>query len=65
MSTIHIAGFAGSLRKQSYNKGLLRAAQELLPEGATLEILALDDIPLFNQDVEALGDPEPVTLRPS
>ena len=60
MATIHIAGFAGSLRKQSYNKGLLRAAQELLPEGVTLEILPLDDIPLYNQDVEAIGDPEPV-----
>jgi chromate reductase, NAD(P)H dehydrogenase (quinone) len=62
MNTIHIAALAGSLRKLSYNKGLLRAAQELLPEGVTLEILPLDDIPLFNQDVEELGDPEPVKV---
>jgi len=28
-----ILGFAGSLRKDSYNKALLKAALELLPEG--------------------------------
>jgi hypothetical protein len=28
----HILGFAGSLRKESYNRSLLRAALELLPE---------------------------------
>ncbi len=49
---ISILGFAGSLRKDSYNKALLRAALELLPEGAKLEIFDLEDIPPFNQDLE-------------
>jgi len=49
---ITILGFAGSLRKGSYNKALLRAAQELLPDGALLEIFDLDGIPPFNQDLE-------------
>jgi chromate reductase len=49
---ISILGFAGSLRKGSYNKSLLRAAAELLPEGAELEIFDLDAIPVFNQDFE-------------
>lgn len=49
---IHIVAFAGSLRKDSKNRGLLRAAAELLPENASLEILELDGIPLFNQDEE-------------
>ena len=47
-----ILGFAGSLRKDSYNKSLLRAAKELVPEGVELEIFDLEGIPLFNQDLE-------------
>lgn len=47
-----ILGFAGSLRKGSYNKALLRAAGELLPEGVTLETYDIAGIPLFNQDLE-------------
>jgi len=50
---INILGFAGSLRKGSYNKALLRAAAELVPENATLEIFDLEGIPPFNQDLEA------------
>ncbi len=49
---IHILGIAGSLRRQSYNRSALRAAQQLVPEGATLEIFELDGIPAFNQDEE-------------
>jgi chromate reductase, NAD(P)H dehydrogenase (quinone) len=49
---ITILGIAGSLRRQSYNRSALRAAQELVPEGATLEIFELDGIPGFNQDEE-------------
>ena len=47
-----IVGFAGSLRKSSYNKMLLRAALNLLPKDAKLEILDLEGLPLFNQDLE-------------
>lgn len=49
---INILGFAGSLRKDSYNKSLLRAALELLPEDARLELFDLEGIPPFNQDFE-------------
>jgi chromate reductase, NAD(P)H dehydrogenase (quinone) len=48
-----ILGFAGSLRKGSYNKALLRAAEELLPEEAKLEIFDLEGIPPFNQELES------------
>ncbi len=48
-----ILGFAGSLRKGSYNRALLRAAAELLPEDATLETFDLEGIPRFNQDLES------------
>lgn len=48
-----ILGFAGSLRKNSYNKALLRVAVELVPRDVKLEIFDLEDIPPFNQDLEA------------
>jgi chromate reductase len=50
--TVDILGFAGSLRKGSYNKALLRAALELAPRGARLDIFDIDGIPPFNQDLE-------------
>jgi chromate reductase len=58
--TFHMLGIPGSLRAGSYNLGLLRAAGELLPSGVGLDIFRLDDIPPYNADVQARGDPEPV-----
>jgi chromate reductase len=55
-----ILGIAGSLRRASYNRGLLRAAQEATPVGVSIEIFDLDDIPLYNDDVLAAGAPGPV-----
>jgi len=52
MGEIKILGIVGSLRKASYNGYALKAAQELLPSGAVLELIELHDIPLFNQDEE-------------
>ncbi len=52
-----ILGIAGSLRKESFNRLLLRAATELVPEGVRLETFELDGLPLFNQDEE--GNPHP------
>jgi chromate reductase len=49
---VRILGFAGSLRKQSYNRALLSAANEMVPDGVTLEIFDLEGIPPFNQDLE-------------
>ncbi|HEX4949417.1 MAG TPA: NAD(P)H-dependent oxidoreductase [Blastocatellia bacterium] len=51
-NTIRILGIAGSLRRKSYNRAALRAAEQLLPEGATLEVFELDGIPAFNEDEE-------------
>jgi chromate reductase len=59
--TIRILGIAGSLRKASYNRGLLRAAAELVPTGAQVEIFELDGIPAFNQDQEQ-NPPERVAV---
>jgi chromate reductase len=54
-SPISILGFAGSLRKGSYNKALLRTALELLPKDARLEVFDLEGIPPFNQDLETMA----------
>ena len=54
---IHILGIAGSLRRESYNRAALRAATQLVPEGAILEAFELDGIPVFNQDEDQ--DPPP------
>jgi chromate reductase len=51
-SRITILGFAGSLRKDSYNKAILRAALELVPHDGRLETFDLEGIPPFNQDLE-------------
>jgi chromate reductase len=55
-----VLGIAGSLRRASYNRGLIRAAIEVAPPGMVVRPFELDAIPLFNSDVEAQGDPEPV-----
>ncbi len=47
-----ILGIAGSLRRQSYNRAVLRAAQRLVPADVTLDIFELDGIPPFNEDDE-------------
>jgi chromate reductase len=49
----NILGFAGSLRKGSYNHATLRAAVELVPANTKIEIFELDNIPPFNADFEA------------
>jgi chromate reductase len=58
-----ILGIAGSLRRESFNKAVLRAAQKLVPQGATLESIELDGIPLFNQDDEKSPPAKVVELK--
>ena len=49
---VRVLGIAGSLRRKSYNRAALRAATQLVPDGATIDIFELDGIPGFNQDEE-------------
>jgi chromate reductase len=49
---VRVLGFAGSLRRQSYNRAALRAAVKLVPSGITLSTFDLDGIPPFNLDLE-------------
>ncbi|MEM0271117.1 MAG: NAD(P)H-dependent oxidoreductase [Thermoprotei archaeon] len=56
---IRVLGFAGSLRKASYNKMLLKEAVRLTPPNMVIETFDLEGIPLYNQDLEA-NPPEKV-----
>ena len=61
---ISVLAFAGSLRRDSFNKALLRAAWEEAPAGMGIEIFDLAEVPLYNADLEREGDPEAVaTLK--
>ena len=60
---VRILGIAGSLRHDSYNRATLRAATELVPEGASIETFELDEIPGFNQDDEQNPPAKVVELK--
>lgn len=52
MGKIKILGIVGSLRKESYNRFALKAAQESAPDDTVLNLIELHGIPVFNQDNE-------------
>jgi chromate reductase len=58
---MRVLGISGSLRRDSHNTKLLRAAARALPPAAKLELYeGLSTIPPYSEDAEALGEPEPV-----
>lgn len=58
MAKLKIVALCGSLRRESYNKALLKAAVESVPNTAEIEILEIGHLPLFNQDFEEDLPPE-------
>lgn len=61
MSTdLKVLGLSGSLRQDSYNTRLLRAAGEL-EGGITLTVYDYSDVPLYSEDLEGAGRPPSVT----
>ncbi|HSR95218.1 MAG TPA: NADPH-dependent FMN reductase [Solirubrobacterales bacterium] len=58
---MRVLGISGSLRRDSHNSALLRAAAERLPAGAELVHLeGLSEIPPYDEDVEVQAVPETV-----
>lgn len=47
-----ILAITGSLRKDSYNKKVLKLMQKLLPDSTSIEIYDLSNLPFFNEDIE-------------
>ncbi len=60
MDKIKILGFAGSLRRESFNRALLRVALQAAPENVEIDTFDIAPIPLFNEDVRLQGVPAPV-----
>jgi chromate reductase len=58
--TLKVLGISGSLRKNSFNTGLIKAARKLKPDYMEIESADISNLPLYNQDLEAAGLPEPV-----
>ena len=61
-ASIRVTAISGSSRKASYNTALLHNAKELAPEGMTIEIFDITEIPFYNDDVRLEGYP-PVVAR--
>jgi chromate reductase, NAD(P)H dehydrogenase (quinone) len=57
---LRVVGIAGSLRRGSFNRALLSAAQELAPPNLLIEVRELNNVPLFNEDLDADGTPASV-----
>lgn len=57
-----MVGFAGSLRRTSYNRALLRAAVELVPDGMIIDVIDLAGVPFYNGDIESDGLPDEVAF---
>lgn len=60
---VTIAAFAGSLRKGSYNRMLLRAVCELAPPEVRVVPFEIDDVPLYNADLDDDDTPPPPIKR--
>lgn len=60
---IRILGIAGSLRRKSYNRAALRAAQKLVPVNAEIEVFDLGGLPVFNEDDERTPPAKVVELK--
>ncbi len=59
-----LLGIVGSLRADSYNAMLLRAAAEQLPDGVELTVFdGLRDIPPYDEDLEAGEQPAVEALK--
>jgi chromate reductase len=56
-----LLGISGSLRKGSANTAILKALGEAIADKATLDIFPLNDIPLYNQDIDV--DPVPAVAQ--
>ncbi len=59
---VRILGISGSLRAGSTNRALIRSARDLAPAGVNVQEFDLGALPLYDGDVEALGDPEAVRV---
>jgi chromate reductase len=63
MPTHSVAVIVGSLRKESYSKKLANAHARLAPASLKLDVITLEGVSFFNQDLEATPPADWVALR--
>jgi chromate reductase len=51
--TVRIVGISGSLRKASFSTALLKVLAANAPLGIEIEVVTLEEIPLYNEDLDA------------
>ena len=61
--TCNILGIVGSLRRESYNRSAMRAATQLVPAGAKIDVFDLNGIPGFSEDDEQHPPAKVVELK--
>jgi len=58
---VHVLGFSGGLRRDSYNRKLLQAAAYLFPTGVVVELWpGIGDLPAYNEDLDRAEPPATV-----
>ncbi|KAF1004894.1 MAG: Quinone reductase [Luteibacter sp.] len=60
MSSLHLIGLSGSLRKDSHSSAILSSLAELLPAHATWSTLDIGELPHYSADLESEALPLPV-----
>jgi chromate reductase len=63
MTIYKIAVFVGGLRKESWNRKIANVLIKLAPESLAPEIINIDDLPLYNEDLEHSTPTEWVAFR--
>lgn len=58
--SIRLVAISGSIRRASHCTTVLRSLPPLLPPGVTLDIFPLDEVPLYNADLD--GDKPPAAV---
>jgi chromate reductase len=58
---MNVLGISGSLRKGSFNTATLHACKELAPQGMTIEVASIGDLPHYSADID--GDKTPEIVR--
>ena len=60
MRDVRLVGIVGSLRAGSVNGAAARAAKTVAPDGVTVALHDVRDLPLYHGDEEVAGPPAPV-----
>jgi chromate reductase len=63
MTKFNVAVIVGSLRKESFNLKLAKALTNLGKDTIDTKFLQIDDLPLFNQDIESNFPPQATRLK--